>query len=113
MAKHLNPTQTIASYIKRLFGIKSRETPVLSEADRMDLALAIAEQYVLVSQECPNTDTATLYSQNTHKPRRSRASSVFNIMALRPRTDTETICEEDEIEARTVLVAARENPLCC
>ncbi|KAJ1789579.1 hypothetical protein GGH19_005219 [Coemansia sp. RSA 1807] len=110
---------------RRLFR-RTHQAPVISAGVRMSLALAIAEQYVLVSQDWPAEqesptvcDTVVASPVSGYKPmccdeatlaseRRVRKSFI------RPRTaSASTVCESKCVNACCSMVASRENPLCC
>ncbi|KAJ1664118.1 hypothetical protein EV178_004404 [Coemansia sp. RSA 1646] len=129
------------SAIKRLFkGLRGRSVKQkehqLSESARMELALAIAEQYVLVSQDHPDyTETDTNFCALTMKSggtqtlcspittcrsnkSNKRASSLISRMIRRPRTASygSTVFELDQEEyydPSFMVAASREQPLCC
>ncbi|KAJ2401980.1 hypothetical protein GGI23_001034 [Coemansia sp. RSA 2559] len=130
----------MAAAIKRLFTGRqqgSKQAHQLSEAARMELALAIAEQYVLVSQDHPghraeaasyaqtmkSDTTQTLCSPTTTcKSDKSskRESSLFGRIVRRPRTASyeSTIFgteQEDYMycDLSFMVAASREQPICC
>ncbi|KAJ1831235.1 hypothetical protein IWW55_004088 [Coemansia sp. RSA 2706] len=122
--------------VKRIFGrAKPAEQPVISAHVRMSLALAIAEQYVLVSQDYPSSSSpaTTLcgsaaaspvsgYKQHVdfkshHECAADEATLAYDarkslLSFVRPRTASAlTVCEGNE--CCSPMVAAREMPLCC
>ncbi|KAJ1854590.1 hypothetical protein GGH12_004380 [Coemansia sp. RSA 1822] len=118
----------VARAVRRLFR-RTPQVPVISAGVRMSLALAIAEQYVLVSQDWPaeTAESPTVCGTplaspvSGYKPmccdeatiaaseRRVRKSLI-----ARPRTaSASTVCEAKCVNACCSMVASRENPLCC
>ncbi|KAJ2500022.1 hypothetical protein GGH96_003060 [Coemansia sp. RSA 1972] len=116
----------VARAVRRLFR-RTHQAPVISAGVRMSLALAIAEQYVLVSQDWPaETESPTVCGTplaspvSGYKPmccdEATLAASERRVRKsfIRPRTaSASTVCELKCVNACCSMVASRENPLCC
>ncbi|KAJ2731039.1 hypothetical protein IW152_004824 [Coemansia sp. BCRC 34962] len=137
-----SPNTGFLATLKRLlcFGSPSPHTPSLrlaSSASRMNLALALAEQYVLVSLDQTADPTPTLQSSpmsgvsdttlrgNPFSDREQRGRLTMNSLlpkSLRssgsPSYRSSTICDHHSDSQLShainpAMVAARENPLFC
>ncbi|KAJ2778675.1 hypothetical protein H4R18_004461 [Coemansia javaensis] len=117
----------IVAAVRRALGLERRGVRAMSSDARLDLALAIARQYVLVSQSYPvgeEEDGQTLASSPVcgsgggggAAEGKQAAPSLLSRFIHRPRTGSAgsngTICDPAP-DTPATLVASRENPICC